>query len=93
MLTIARTLMGNPRVVPLDEPSAGLAPVIVDQMIDAIGALKREGLAVVLSEQNVNVTTRGADRACIIEKGRIRHQRTIEELVADEAMRRTYLTL
>ena len=93
MLTFARTLMGNPRVVLLDEPSEGLAPVIVDQMIDAIGALKREGLAVVLSEQNVNVATRVADRAYIIEKGRVRHQCTIEELIADEAMRRTYLTL
>ena len=93
MLTIARTLMGNPALVLLDEPSEGLAPVIVEQMVRALRALKNEGLAIVLSEQNVNFATKVADRAYIIEKGRIRHQCTIDELMADEAMRRTYLTV
>ena len=93
MLTIARTLMGNPSLVLLDEPSEGLAPVIVDQMVRAIRALKEEGLAIVLSEQNVHFAMKVADRACIIEKGRIRHQCTIDELMEDEAMRRTYLTV
>ena len=93
MLTIARTLMGNPALVLLDEPSEGLAPVIVEQMVRAIRELKEEGLAVVLSEQNVNFAMKVADRAYIIEKGLIRHQCTIDELVADEAMRRTYLTV
>ena len=93
MLTIARTLMGNPALVLLDEPSEGLAPVIVEQMVRAIGELKKEGLAIVLSEQNVNFAMKVADRAYIIEKGRIRHQCTIDELMADEAMRRTYLTV
>ena len=93
MLTIARTLMGNPALVLLDEPSEGLAPVIVEQMVRAIRELKEEGLAIVLSEQNVNFAMKVADRAYIIEKGRIRHQCTIDELMADEAMRRTYLTV
>lgn len=93
MLTIARTLMGNPALVLLDEPSEGLAPVIVEQMVRAIRELKEDGLAIVLSEQNVNFAMKVADRAYIIEKGRIRHQCTIDELMADEAMRRTYLTV
>ncbi|MCY4450434.1 MAG: ABC transporter ATP-binding protein [Immundisolibacterales bacterium] len=93
MLTIARTLMGNPALVLLDEPSEGLAPVIVDQMVQVIRSLKREGLAIVLSEQNVNFAMKVADRAYIIEKGRIRHECTIDALMADEAMRRTYLTV
>lgn len=93
MLTIARTLMGNPRLVLLDEPSEGLAPVIVDQMAQAIRALKREGLAVVLSEQNVNFATKVADRAYIIEKGCIRHECTMAELASDQEMRQSYLTV
>ena len=93
MLSIARTLMGNPALVLLDEPSEGLAPVIVDQMVEAIRALKEEGLAIVLSEQNLNFATKMADRAYIIEKGRIRHQCTMDELMADESMRRNYLTV
>ena len=93
MLTIARTLMGNPSLVLLDEPSEGLAPVIVEQMVRAVRELKREGLAIVLSEQNVNFAMKVADRAYVMEKGRIRHQCTIDELMADEAMRRTWLTV
>ena len=93
MLTIARTLMGNPALVLLDEPSEGLAPVIVEQMVRAVQALKEEGLAIVLSEQNVHFAMKVADRAYIIEKGRIRHRCTIDELMADETMRRTYLSL
>ena len=93
MLTIARTLMGNPALVLLDEPSEGLAPVIVDQMAGAVRALKEEGLAIVLSEQNVNFAMKVADRAYIIEKGRIQHTCTMAELVADEALRSTYLTI
>ena len=72
MLTIARTLMGNPAAVLLDEPSEGLAPVIVEQMARTIRDLKREGLAILLSEQNVNFADAVADRAYLIEQGRIR---------------------
>jgi branched-chain amino acid transport system ATP-binding protein len=72
MLTIARTLMGNPAAVLLDEPSEGLAPVIVEQMARAIRDLKREGLAILLSEQNMNFADAVADRAYLIEQGHIR---------------------
>jgi branched-chain amino acid transport system ATP-binding protein len=92
MLTIARTLMGNPRAVLLDEPSEGLAPVIVDQMAETIRALKAEGLTVVLSEQNLHFAGEVADRAVIIEKGRIRHVAPMAELARDEAIQREYLS-
>ena len=71
MLAIARTLMGNPSLVLLDEPSEGLAPVIVEQMAVAILALKQEGVTVLLAEQNLHFATRVADRAAVIETGRI----------------------
>jgi len=72
MLAIARTLMGNPSLILLDEPSEGLAPKIVEQMIDAILVMKREGLSLLLSEQNLRFAQLIADRICVIEKGRIR---------------------
>ncbi len=93
MLTIARTLMGNPSLILLDEPSEGLAPVIVDQMAATMLALKTEGLTMILSEQNINFATRIADRAYIIEKGRICYEGTIAELMADESVRQAYLTI
>jgi branched-chain amino acid transport system ATP-binding protein len=73
MLTIARTLMGNPAAVLLDEPSEGLAPVVVEQMVRTLRELKREGLAILLSEQNMNFAAAVADRAYLIEQGHIRH--------------------
>jgi branched-chain amino acid transport system ATP-binding protein len=93
MLTIARTLMGNPRAIRLDEPSEGLAPVIVEQMANTIRALKAEGLTVLLSEQNLHFATLVSDRAYIIEKGRIRYHGTIAELMRDEAVRAQYLSV
>jgi len=93
MLTIARTLMGNPRMILLDEPSEGLAPVIVDQMAEAIAAFRRQGLTVLLSEQNTRFAARVAERAYIVEKGRIRYEGTMAGLAADETIRRTYLTV
>jgi branched-chain amino acid transport system ATP-binding protein len=93
MLTIARTLMGNPRAILLDEPSEGLAPVIVEQMAHTIRALKSEGLTVLLSEQNLHFATLVSDRAYIIEKGRIRYQGTIAELMRDEDVRAQYLSV
>jgi branched-chain amino acid transport system ATP-binding protein len=71
MLCIARTLAGNPRAVLLDEPSEGLAPVIVDQMAAAILELKWAGVAVLLAEQSARFTERVADRSYKLEKGRI----------------------
>ncbi len=93
MLTIARTLMGNPILILLDEPSEGLAPVIVQEMARTIRSLKAEGLTVILSEQNLRFAERVSDRAYIIEKGRIRYRGTMDELAADEAERAAYLTI
>jgi branched-chain amino acid transport system ATP-binding protein len=93
MLTIARTLMGNPRCVLLDEPSEGLAPLIVEQMAAAIRALRAEGLCVVLSEQNLHFSSQLADRAVIVEKGRVRFAGTMEALRADPAVREQYLSV
>jgi len=93
MLTIARTLMGNPRCVLLDEPSEGLAPIIVEQMANSIRALKGEGLCVLLSEQNLHFSQAVADRAYIIEKGQIRFGGSMAELAADAALREQYLSV
>lgn len=93
MLTIARTLMGNPSLVLLDEPSEGLAPVIVEEMARTILALKAEGLSVLISEQNLHFAGNVADRAAIIEKGTIRFTGTMDELKANEAVRTQYLSV
>ncbi len=91
MLAIARTLMGNPEVLLLDEPSEGLAPVIVDQILERLKALKGAGETILLSEQNLRFSLKLADRAYIIEKGEIKYQGTIAQLAADEAVRSAYL--
>jgi branched-chain amino acid transport system ATP-binding protein len=93
MLTIARTLMGNPRLVLLDEPSEGLAPVVVERMAETIRALKTEGLSILLSEQNLHFARAVSDRATIIEKGRIRWTGTIPALMAADAVREQYLSV
>jgi branched-chain amino acid transport system ATP-binding protein len=93
MLTIARTLMGNPRLVLLDEPSEGLAPVVVERMAEAIRVLKAEGLSILLSEQNLHFARVVSDRATIIEKGRIRWSGTIPALMAANAVREQYLSV
>ena len=93
MLTIARTLMGNPLCILLDEPSEGVAPVIVDQMAGAIAELKRQGVAVLLSEQNLHFAQEVGDRAYIIEKGRIRFQGSMDELRANDEVRAQYLAV
>ena len=93
MLTIARTLMGNPRLILLDEPSEGLAPVIVEQMAGAIRAMRDEGVTVVLAEQNLHFAARVADRAAVIERGRIAWTGTVAALQADAAARATHLAV
>jgi branched-chain amino acid transport system ATP-binding protein len=93
MLTIARTLMGNPLCILLDEPSEGVAPVIVDQMAAAVKALKAQGVAVLLSEQNLHFALEVGDRAYIIEKGRIRFEGSVAELKANEEVRAQYLAV
>jgi len=93
MLTIARTLMGNPLAVLLDEPSEGLAPVIVEQMAGAIRDLKREGLTLLISEQNLTFAATITDRAYVLEQGSVRHASGMRELMADEATRHKYLAV
>jgi branched-chain amino acid transport system ATP-binding protein len=90
MLTIARTLMGNPRLLLLDEPSEGLAPKIVEQMAATILRLKQEGLTVVLSEQNLHFAML-SDRAVILEKGRVRYSGAMVELARREDVQLAYL--
>jgi branched-chain amino acid transport system ATP-binding protein len=87
MLAIARTLMGNPDAILLDEPSEGIAPVIVQMMALAIRSMKAEGVAVLLSEQNWAFAAGISDRACVIERGEIRFQGSMAGLLADEALR------
>jgi branched-chain amino acid transport system ATP-binding protein len=93
MLAIARTLMGNPSLVLLDEPSEGLAPKIVEQMIEAILAMKRDGLSLLVSEQNLRFARIVADRICVIEKGCVRFCGTIAEFDARPDIRDAYLAL
>jgi branched-chain amino acid transport system ATP-binding protein len=93
MLAIGRTLMGNPSVILLDEPFEGLAPLIVEAVAASIRALKREGLSVLLCEQNLRVARSIADRACIIEQGRLRYDGSLSALDADPALRERYLAL
>lgn len=92
MLTIARTLMGNPQIILLDEPSEGLAPVIVQQIAATIRTLAAEGLTVLLSEQNVRFAMHVASRAAVIERGRILVEGPIADIAADESVREAYLT-
>ena len=91
MLTIARTLMGNPSLVLLDEPSEGVAPVIVEQMAGVIQQLKSEGLTVLLSEQNLHFAQAVADLAVIIEGGALVFYGTLDELKAKPEVRDAYL--
>jgi len=93
MLTIARTLMGNPKCVLLDEPSEGLAPIVVEQMARSIRLLKGEGLSVLLCEQNLRFCEAIADRAYIIEKGQIRFGGTMAELAGNGSLREQYLSV
>jgi len=93
MLTIARTLMGNPELLLLDEPSEGLAPLVVDHLKEQIARLKRDGLTILLAEQNVDFCLDLADRVYVLEKGRIRYQGTAGAFREDESIRAQYLAL
>jgi len=93
MLTIARTLMLNPDLLLLDEPSEGLAPMIVDQLLDRIGALKQQGLTIVLAEQSVDFSLALADRVYILEKGAVRFSGPAAELRDDVDLRHNLLAL
>ena len=93
MLTIARTLMGNPELLLLDEPSEGLAPLVVEHLKEQIGRLKAEGLTILLAEQNVGFSLDLADRVYVLEKGQIRYHGTAREFREDESIRHQYLAL
>ena len=93
MLTIARTLMGNPKLVLLDEPSEGLAPVIIEEMAKAILKLKTEGLSVLICEQNLHFARLVANRALVMEKGVIRFDGPMETLMTDLSIRERYLAV
>jgi len=93
MLTVARTLMGNPLLLLLDEPSEGVAPVIVEQMVQMILELKGQGVSILLSEQNMHFAELVSDRAYVLEKGQIRYQATMAELAANDEVRRAYLSM
>ena len=93
MLTVARTLMGNPLLVLLDEPSEGVAPVIVEQMANTIVELKARGLSLLLSEQNLHFAGLVADRVYMLEKGHIRWEGSMADLLDNTEVQRTFLTM
>jgi branched-chain amino acid transport system ATP-binding protein len=93
MLTVARTLMGNPLLVLLDEPSEGVAPVIVEQMAHTIVELKKKGLSILLSEQNINFAELVSDRVYVLEKGQIHWQGSMAELSGNINVQRNFLTV
>ncbi len=93
MLTVARTLMGNPLLILLDEPSEGVAPLIVEQMANTILELKSAGVSILLSEQNVHFAELVSDRAYVLEKGQIQWSGAMAELAANTELQRAYLTV
>jgi branched-chain amino acid transport system ATP-binding protein len=93
MLTVARTLMGNPLLVLLDEPSEGVAPVIVEQMANTIIDLKKEGLSVLLSEQNIHFAELVSDRVYVLEKGQLQWEGRMADLAGDVTVQRSFLSV
>jgi len=93
MLTVGRTLMGNPDLLLLDEPVEGVAPLVVKDLREQILKLKDLGQTILFSEQNVRFATMTAERAYVIDKGKIRYQGSIEELSANEEIKKEYLMI
>ena len=93
MLTIARTLMGNPKAILLDEPSEGLAPIVVEHIARSVQSLKREGVCVILSEQNLRFARVVADRAVVIDRGSVKFSGSFATLEADPVLRDEHLGL
>ena len=93
MLTIARTLMSNPDLLLLDEPSEGLAPLVVQQLGEQIAKLRREGMTILLCEQNQRFSLDLSDRLYILEKGTIKYEGTVQDFLKDEKIGRTYLAV
>ncbi len=93
MLTIARTLMTNPELLLLDEPSEGLAPLVVDRLIEQIARLKTEGMTILLAEQNVHFSLALANRLYVLEKGHIRYEGTADAFRADPSLQHRFLAV
>jgi branched-chain amino acid transport system ATP-binding protein len=93
MLTVARTLMGNPLLILLDEPSEGVAPLIVELMANTILELKKAGVSILLSEQNVHFAELVSDRAYVLEKGQIQWSGSMGALAENIEIQRAYLTV
>jgi branched-chain amino acid transport system ATP-binding protein len=93
MLTIARTLMGNPQVLLLDEPSEGLAPVVVQTLKEQLKQLKQIGMTIILAEQNVRFVSELGDRVYILEKGTICYDSSMSEFLANPEVRQAYLAV
>jgi branched-chain amino acid transport system ATP-binding protein len=93
MLTIARTLMTNPELLLLDEPSEGLAPLVIDRLREQIARLRSERMTILLAEQNVQFSLALADRVYILEKGRIRYEGTAESFRADPSLQHRFLAV
>lgn len=93
MLTIARTLMGDPDLLLLDEPSEGLAPMVVRDLGTFIDLIKHEGITILLSEQNVKFSLKHSDRAYILDSGHIKFKGSIEELETNEEIKKKYLAV
>ncbi len=93
MLTVGRALMGNPLAILLDEPSEGLAPIIVEQMVRAVKTLKDEGMSILLSEQNLYFAHAVGDRAYVVDRGRIRYEGRLDEIMANDEIRRAHLAV
>ncbi len=91
MLTIARTLMGNPKILLLDEPSEGLAPFVVKELTSQVRRLKMEGMPILLSEQNSSFTLKLSNRAYILEKGHVQWNGQVSELRENPEIMKKYL--
>ncbi len=93
MLAVGRALMGNPRLLILDEPSEGLAPLIVEALADQIAGLKEEGMTILMAEQNLALALALADHICILDKGSVRFFGRVDEFSANESLRKEYLAV
>ncbi len=93
MLAIGRALMANPALVLLDEPSEGLAPLVVAHIVEVLRTMKREGVTILLADQNLRFCRKVCDRGYILEKGRVEHSGTMEEIGRDERIVKKYLAV
>jgi branched-chain amino acid transport system ATP-binding protein len=93
MLAIGRALMANPALVLLDEPSEGLAPLVLAHIVEVLGVMKKEGVTILLADQNLRFCRKVCDRGYILEKGRVEHEGTMEEIGKDEGIVKKYLAV